>query len=207
MYSSLTKAVIRYGISSIYTYTVEHWFIMHLKKNDKPTNPYQKSGNKNLVRFLLLSIIGLVALIVYLQTHAGDSNLVKSNEQDLKKDLARHVEKEKHLSDQLKEAHEEKLAAEQSRHELELQLRGSKDKHGKASIHSGGETKDVKEMQNSMDLIAKKIDKLEVDMQKKAKKEIIAKWVSSRVYFTDDEEIIETCSSIFANPLYFMCYF
>jgi len=149
---------------------------MHLKKNDKPTNPYQKSGNKNLVRFLLLSIIGLVALIVYLQTHAGDSNLVKSNEQDLKKELARHVEKEKHLSDQLKEAHEEKLAAEQSRHELELQLRGSKDKHGKASIHSGGETKDVKEMQNSMDLIAKKIDKLEVDMQKKAKKEIIAKF-------------------------------
>jgi len=30
-------------------------------------------------------------------------------------------------------------------------------------------------MQKSMDLIAKKINKLEVDMQKKAKKEIIAK--------------------------------
>ena len=141
-----------------------------------------------------MAIIGLVAFSVYQQTNAGDINLVQSEEKELKEELTKHVEKEKHLINQLKEAHEEKNAAEQSRHELELQLRGSKDKQGKAS---GGEMKEVKDMQKSMDLIAKKINKLEVDMQKKAKKEIIAKWV----YFTD-EEIVETCSSIIANPLY-----
>ena len=146
-----------------------------------------------------MAIIGLVAFSVYQQTNAGDINLVQSEEKELKEELTKHVEKEKHLYIQLKEAHEEKLAAEQSRHELELQLRGSKDKQGKAS---GGEMKEVKDMQKSMDLIAKKINKLEVDMQKKAKKEIIAKWV----YFTD-EEIVEICSSIFANPLYFMFNF
>jgi len=146
---------------------------MHLKKNDKPTNPYQKTGNKNLVRFLLIAIIGLVTFSVYQQTNAGDINLVQSEEKELKEELTKHVEKEKHLINQLKEAHEEKNAAEQSRHELELKLRGSKDKQGKAT--SGGEMKEVKEMQKSMDLIAKKINKLEVDMQKKAKKEIIAK--------------------------------
>lgn len=147
---------------------------MHLKKNDKPTNPYQKTGNKNLVRFLLIAIIGLVTFSVYQQTNAGDINLVQSEEKELKEELTKHVQKEKHLINQLKEAHEEKNAAEQSRHELELKLRGSKDKQGKAT--SGGEMKEVKEMQKSMDLIAKKINKLEVDMQKKAKKEIIAKF-------------------------------
>jgi hypothetical protein len=139
---------------------------MHLRKAEKPSNPYQQSSSKNLVRLLILIIIGLVGFIVYQQPQANDSIERKNSEE-----LAKHIEKENSFARQLKEAHEEKVAAEQSRHELELQLRGSKDKHDK----SNGGSKDLKEMETIIELVVKKVNTLEKAMQNKAKKEIIEK--------------------------------
>lgn len=142
---------------------------MHLRKADKARNPYQQSGNKNLVRLLILTIIGLVGFILYPQLQARYP--IQDN---LSQELTKHIDNENRFSQQLKEAHEEKLAAEQSRHELELQLRGSKDKHDKP----GGGSKDKHELEATIELVVKKIGTLEKAMQNKAKKEIIEKFGS-----------------------------
>eukprot|EP00979_Chaetoceros_neogracilis_P007854 scaffold1698_cov279-Chaetoceros_neogracile.AAC.13 len=178
---------------------------MHLRKAEKPSNPYQQSSSKNLVRLLILIIIGLVGFIVYQQPQASDSIERKNCEE-----VAKYIEKESSFARQLKEAHEEKIAAEQSRHELELQLRGSKDKHDK----SNGGSKDLKEMETIIELVVKKVNTLEKAMQNKAKKEIIEKFgpgphhVRIEIDFNPEEIPDGTATSftIEMAPIEFMPY-
>jgi superfamily I DNA and/or RNA helicase len=145
---------------------------MNRRKPEKPTNPYQQSGNKNLVRILFLSVIGLLTLLVFQwKEHEKDHQLLESKERNFSEVIAELSEKEKSLVDQLKDALEEKTAAEHMRKELELQLRGSKG----GDDGSGSKEKELEEMQASVDLVRKQIDNLHIEMQRIAKKEAIEK--------------------------------
>jgi hypothetical protein len=145
---------------------------MNRWKSEKPQNPYQQAGNKNLVRLLFLSVIGLLALVLFQwQETEKEHELLESKEHTFAQELAEFHEKEKALVKQLKDALEDKTATDQIRKELELQLRGSKDDGPRGSTFD----KDLREMEESVDIVRKKIDGLQQEMQRRARKEVIEK--------------------------------
>jgi hypothetical protein len=145
---------------------------MNKWKSEKPTNPYQPSGNKNLLRLLFLSVIGLLALVVFQwQETEKEHELIESKEHTFAQELAEFNEKEKALVKQLKGALEDKTTSERIRKDLELQLRGSKDD----GIKGGNMDEEFSKMAESVGLVRKQIDGLQKEMQRRAKKEVIEK--------------------------------
>ena len=150
------------------------------KKPDKPVDLYQPSGSKSLVRILFLIIIALTSFIVYQYQQTEQNNiLLHSKDEQLADLMVEYEAKKKSLSAQVKEAHDEKEAAEQSRAELEVQLRGAKDKNTAAA---GTDTKatpksaDIKDMEASINMVTKQIDHLKKEMQRRSKKEALEKF-------------------------------
>ena len=145
------------------------------KSSEKPTNPYQQSGNKNLVRILFLSVFGLLALVLFQsQQTKKDHELLESKERTFAQELAEFNQKEKALVKQLKDVLEDNTASHHIRKDLELQLRGSK---GDSTTRSGAtiDSKDLREIEESVEIVRTQIEGLQKELQRKAKEEVIEK--------------------------------
>lgn len=146
------------------------------KTSEKPTNPYQQSGNKNLVRILFLSVVGLLTLVLFQwQQTEKEHELLESKEHTFAQELAEFNEKEKALVKQLKDVLEDKTASDRIRKELESQLRGAK---GDDTTKSGAtvDDKDLRAMEESVEIVQAKIDGLQKELQRRAKEEVLEKF-------------------------------
>lgn len=136
-------------------------------KTTRGNRSYAKSRN---VKALYVIILSLAAIALYeFMSLNNSSTLLKEKSEQLSKLKEEYEAKKKELTKKLDTVSEERDNANQSRHELELKLRGSvQDKKDAVAK----KTKDLKE---SISLAEEKIERLTTDLQHHGKHAVLEK--------------------------------
>jgi chromosome segregation ATPase len=136
-------------------------------KTAKANRSHAKSRNVKLLNVIILSLAA-IALYEFLSLNKSSSLLKEKNDQ-LSKLKEEYEAKNKELTKKLEDVFEERDSANQSRHELELQLRGSiQEKKYTAE-------KEMEEMKEGISLAEKQIDRLKFDLQHHGKHAVLEK--------------------------------